>query len=542
MGRRARTLVSLALVASPWLTGTALAVSTCAWDPDPATLTVVADAEATLAVSGAQITLNGTPCDAGATTSTVDLIDVSGGAGDDDLTVDLSGGVFAPGAEVESTGISEIEFAVALGGGADELAVVGTSSQDVISIGERGANLDDDDDIDVTTAGIESISLLGGNGGDDLSAGGDAVVGEPLAIQASIDGGQGIDALLGGDGGDVLAGGPDDDTMDGGAGTDEVTFVGSTDTENVYLAMRTAFGGEGVDTIDRIEDVTGSPFPDLIIGDDSANRLHGGEANDVINGSGAGDVITGDAGLDTAAFFGSPSPVTVNLGLGTATGWGSDSLGTMENLHGSNHADVLTGNGGANIISGSGGNDVIRGGPGSDHLFGNRGNDRVQPGTGADEAKGGPGVDTIDLSTATHGVTINLASGTTMGQGTDVIAGFERAKGSASADLIAGSAAANLLNGAAGEDRLSGAGRADRLVGGSGRDTLNGGGGADILVGGLHHDVANGGGGNDTLSGGAGPDLLHGNAGDDAFNGGAGIDTCHQDAGKGPKSSCERPR
>ena len=45
------------------------------------------------------VTLDGTACDAGATTATVDLIDVQGSSGDDVLTVDLAGGPFAPGAE-----------------------------------------------------------------------------------------------------------------------------------------------------------------------------------------------------------------------------------------------------------------------------------------------------------------------------------------------------------------------------------------------------------------------------------------------------------
>ena len=55
-------------------------------------------------------------CGAG-TTANTDTIVVTGNTGAETLTVDLSGGSFAPGLAVEGTGLSEIEFTVDLGTG-----------------------------------------------------------------------------------------------------------------------------------------------------------------------------------------------------------------------------------------------------------------------------------------------------------------------------------------------------------------------------------------------------------------------------------------
>jgi serralysin len=61
--------------------------------------------------------------------------------------------------------------------------------------------------------------------------------------------------------------------------------------------------------------------------------------------------------------------------------------------------------------------------------------------------------------------------------------------GNASANLIEGNDAFNLLSGEAGADRLYGAGGNDILLGGSGADRLNGGADFDILLGGAGNDV-----------------------------------------------------
>ena len=108
MKLRLIVVLALALVVAPLLTGPAQAASTCTWDSGTAKLSVFVDVDevGTLVVSGTDILFNGSICDAAATTLAVNEIEVTGGASAV-LRVDLSGGPFAPGAEVEATGTSE---------------------------------------------------------------------------------------------------------------------------------------------------------------------------------------------------------------------------------------------------------------------------------------------------------------------------------------------------------------------------------------------------------------------------------------------------
>jgi Ca2+-binding RTX toxin-like protein len=561
-------LAALALVLTPLLTATAQAASTCTWDSGTATLSVFVDVDeiGTLVVSDTDILFNGSVCDAAATTLAVDTIDVANG-GSAVLRMDLSGGPFAPGAEVEATGTSEIEITTDLA----FLVIRGTSGADTISLGSNGGNLNGDDDVDVFFTDDGYIVVEAKEGNDSVSGAGDLVVGSALAFTQlellgnagndslrggsrfdQLFGGAGDDLLIGGAGGDELMGNGDDDTLEGGPGNDGlrgglgrdvVTYATSTTGVVVNLKTGNASTNPGGDyEIGGVEDVIGSSFADVLIGDDLGNELQGGGGNDLLNGRGGGDDLFGQAGpRDRASFDGAPSRVIVNLGSGSASGWGGDVVAGVEDATGSKHNDLITGSSIANRLSGGGGNDRIRGGAGSDVLDGNGGRDRALPGAGSDRARGGSGRDTVDLSSATRSVTINLSTGKTAGDGADIVLGFEDAVGSRFADTLVGNGKANVMRGGRGDDKLGGLGRADRLLGSAGQDRLNGGDGSDTLLGGAAHDVLNGGAGDDRLNGGGGPDLLHGNPGNDALNGGPGTDTCYQDAGSGPKTSCEKP-
>lgn len=69
-----------------------------------------------------------TACGA-ATTTTTDTIVVNGTTGAENITIDLSGGQFAPGVAVEGSGTSEIEFVIDLSTGVqDRVTVIGASS------------------------------------------------------------------------------------------------------------------------------------------------------------------------------------------------------------------------------------------------------------------------------------------------------------------------------------------------------------------------------------------------------------------------------
>lgn len=125
-----------------------------------------------------------------------------------------------------------------------------------------------------------------------------------------------------------------------------------------------------------IENAIGGKGVDKITGNEVANKLEGGEGNDIILagldndtliGNAGADTLNGEGGSDTADYSDSPAGVTVTLGTkGAQTiGKGGDAQGdkisNIENLIGSDFADILTGNTISNSIFGRDGDDVIKG-------------------------------------------------------------------------------------------------------------------------------------------------------------------------------------
>ncbi len=273
--------------------------------------------------------------------------------------------------------------------------------------------------------------------------------------------------------------------------------------------------------------------------------------------------------------------MTANLLSGIAKGVGYDRLATVENLTGGRGNDTLTGNDEPNVLRGLSGQDALRGGAGDDVLRGGV-NSTVLPDK-VDRLSGGPGDDLIDgddvgenclceagrdqldLSTAVSGVTVDLAAGTSVGEGTDTLLHIDDVVGSVHDDVLRGDDLLNEINGNAGDDTIDAAGGDDELIGSAGDDRYQGGDGTDVLefnyagsgvaadlttgtatgqgtdvlagienlTGSLFGDtltgddgpnVIDGVTGDDTLAGAGGADLLLGNRGDDRLAGGAGDD------------------
>lgn len=369
------------------------------------------------------------PCGT-ATVNNTDTVNVSGSDGAQALRLSLAGGPFAPGASTEPDGTSEIEFAVDLGAGEDELTIAGGSAADHIVAGLLGLNLNAGetvDDVDVTVAGVERLDLEGNAGNDALSGGGGDGTGDALiAGRFAVRGGGDDDTLTGGSGNDVLSGGPDADQLDGGDGTDTASYFGAPAAVTASLDSGSASGGDGVDTLLAMENLTGSAFADVLTGDDGDNVLTGLTGDDAIHGLG---------GSDAAGYLLAASGVTVDLGLGTATGGhGADALDGIENVVGSAFDDVVTGDAATNTLIG---------GDGNDQLSGAEGNDAIQGGSGTDTLRGGGGNDGL------------------AGQG-------------GNDEMIGGS----------GNDALRGGGGDDHLLGGTGNDALRGGPMSDVCNGG----------------------------------------------------------
>ena len=108
----------------------------------------------------------------------------------------------------------------------------------------------------------------------------------------------GSDTLNGGEGNDILAGGAGNDRLDGGAGIDTATYIDAAGGVTASLASGDATG-EGSDTFNSIENLTGSAFNDSLTGNSSANTLMGLAGNDILVGGGGNDLLIGGAGNDT---------------------------------------------------------------------------------------------------------------------------------------------------------------------------------------------------------------------------------------------------
>jgi Ca2+-binding RTX toxin-like protein len=385
-------------------------------------------------------------------------------------------------------------------GGTDVL--VGGSGNDLIKGGEGRDTMD------------------GGSGNDVLISGEREPFEDPGALLGFDIPDGGDDDLFGGDGNDLLIvtfdsrdvlvnGGDDTDTLRMGFSqtalqdfldlfpdqfqTDPTLFTARIDLATGVGTYR--FNGSllRVDlTIDSIENIDGSVFSEFLGGDVLDNIINGGDGDDIIEGragtdtlSGGngddvliggtgGDTLNGGAGRDRIVYTSSSAGVVIDLGLASTTSQAGgeaqgDKLSSIEDVTGSQFADVIDGNSAANDLVGNGGNDVFEG----------RG--------GADTLNGGSGSDTASYESSRSGVTVRLGD-TALGipssasggdaQG-DTLVSIENLIGSAFDDTLTGNSGVNILTGGTGRDVLLGGGSNDTLDGGFGNDTLDGQAGLD---------------------------------------------------------------
>lgn len=105
--------------------------------------------------------------------------------------------------------------------------------------------------------------------------------------------------LRGNDGDDRLIAGAGGDVLDGGTGDDTVSYEAAN--ARVWVDLRGDLAntnGAAGDTLLSIENLVGSAFNDLLLGDDLSNSLSAGAGDDTLFGRGGNDALVGGVGSD----------------------------------------------------------------------------------------------------------------------------------------------------------------------------------------------------------------------------------------------------
>ena len=471
----------------------------------------------------------------------------------------------------------------------------------------------------MTTTG-HGVSITG-------NAGGNTIVGSAFAD--TISGGAGNDVLGGGDGDDVFLYATQaeytGDALTGGAGTDTLrytataagTFTLANNLNGVEAVALSNAAGSLAGTVALGVDASLVTSALTIYGNAGANAIRGGQAADTLDGGsgndiflikdalhhGLGEVITGGAGTDEIRFDATvaDSTLTLRSGVGATveravigTGTAAAAVTTATTALNIDASAVtggitLIGNNGANILVGGTGNDVLDGGVGNDLLDGGEGSDTYLYGSttnyGIEESIsdfGTSGIDTIQISAASGSLTLRddttgieqvVITGAAAGVDATAVLNALSFSGGSGANVIKGTAFADVFTGGAGADNMSGnggndvfilntaaEGTGDVITGGDGYDTvrflgtgatpttntltvaattnveeieISDAAGSNAGTAALNINAAavtasgvkfTGNAGANTITGGSGADIIEGGAGNDTLSGGGGND------------------
>ena len=129
------------------------------------------------------------------------------------------------------------------------------------------------------------------------------------ASNESITGSDLADTIFGGAGNDIIDVSLGDDTADGGEGIDTLSFASLQEPTPIFgggLGVVADLGlqgaaqdtGTGMNNVSGFENLEGSVFADLLVGDDAANTVDGADGSDFLLGAGGDDLLLGGAGFD----------------------------------------------------------------------------------------------------------------------------------------------------------------------------------------------------------------------------------------------------
>ena len=334
-----------------------------------------------------------------ATAATADTIVVSGNTGSETVTIDLSGGPFAPGATAERHRVPrEIEFASTSRRARRTASRSRGARARTRSSSARRGEPQRRRRVDATRHRRGARDMSGSDGADLISGAGDATTGAPTSLALTLNGDSGDDKLSGGDGDDTIAGGTGDNALAGGSGDDTMT---------------------------------GGPDNDAITGGPGGDTLTGGLGNDAFDEGAASngtDTMAGSGGIDRVTYAGRTASVAVprrrlqrrrvrrgrqrrhrRRGCGRRRRGRHLTGSTADNdphrrarrrrdrrRERQRHADRRLRR---RPVTGAAGNDAV---------VGEAGADSVVDGAGNDTLNGGADADTLDYSTVAASVSVSL--------------------------------------------------------------------------------------------------------------------------------------
>lgn len=440
-------------------------------------------------------------------TATIGVVDMTPGGSSDEIQITATTGTLAAPIDCGSATVSNTLNVVVLGSG----AVAGDETF-IIDHRDTGGDF-----------GAVGFSIDMGNN--------TALAAPPVVGVGAPPGGDVVEILGSDDVDDVVSVTNNTFDMNGGAGE----FVGTEFVSFFLGGGDDEFDGSGATAFGFLIDGEGDD--DTLAGGGGNDSVFGGAGDDFVDegtGDTGSDSLNGEGGFDWISYAGRTAPVNLSQNSGVVDnddgqgGCVEDGAGAPLNI--CEGDDVW----GFEILETGSANDRIEGDEAagvSEFFVGNAGDDTfdgngdtfdMTPVTDND-----PG-DVVSYFTSTGPITVNVATRTATGDGTDTWnTEMEGAEGSPSdADWLDFSGLAGPVAATLGAD-----GAFDVVTGGgwlmavSDFENVLGTNGNDTFIGNQYRNRLEGGLGNDTLSGMAGNDLLIGGEGNDSYTGGLGADT-----------------
>lgn len=237
------------------------------------------------------------------------------------------------------------------------------------------------------------VRLSDGIGVDRLH---DGILSDSLRNIQNIVGSASSDGLIGSEGKNLIEGGAGSDELNGVGGIDTLSYANSASGVAVSLESGFGRGGDAQGDIFRLfENVLGSAFGDILVGDAGDNTLNGNGGSDRLHGLGGDDRLVIDA-----------TPVLVDGGEGKdflfvmgggAIRLGDDSFRSIESVYirSDTDLDLSAVTGGTRIVAQTAFGVDIVGTSGDDRIQVREGSNTIEGGAGGDKLFGGSGTDTF---------------------------------------------------------------------------------------------------------------------------------------------------